>query len=171
MNILLVIDMLNDFIAEKGALFCGNKARKIIPFIKKRIVESRKFGNQIIYICDSHPADDKEFKMFSPHCIKGTRGAKIIDELSPEIQDIIIKKTCFNAFYDTDLEKVLRELDPKTIFITGVCTSICVMDTVGGLRNRDYKVTIYRNGTADFDTDAYEFALKRMNLIYGADIE
>jgi nicotinamidase/pyrazinamidase len=52
----------------------------------------------------------------------------------------------------------------------GVCTNICVMDTVGGLANRDYNITVPRAGVADFDTEFHEFALKRMGKIYGARI-
>lgn len=41
---LIVVDMLNDFVDEKGALYCGQTARDIIPFIKSRIGNYRKTG-------------------------------------------------------------------------------------------------------------------------------
>jgi len=44
------------------------------------------------------------------------------------------------------------------------------MDTVGGLVNRDYKVTVPVNGVADFDPEAHQFSLKRMKQIYGASV-
>jgi nicotinamidase-related amidase len=44
------------------------------------------------------------------------------------------------------------------------------MDTVGGLTDRDYNVTVPRAGVADFDREFHEFALKRMDKIYGAKI-
>jgi len=52
----------------------------------------------------------------------------------------------------------------------GVCTSICVMDTVGGLANRDYNITVPVKGVADFDPEMHQFSLKRMEKIYGADV-
>jgi len=44
------------------------------------------------------------------------------------------------------------------------------MDTVGGLANRDYRITVPRQGVADFDPDFHLFALKRMKQTYGANI-
>jgi nicotinamidase-related amidase len=55
--------------------------------------------------------------------------------------------------------------------VVGVCTSICVMDTVGGLANRDYRTVVPRGGVADFDVQAHEQALSRMDRLYGATIQ
>ncbi len=170
MDVLLVVDMLRDFMTKEGALYCGDDAGGIIPFIRKKIDDCRKSGCRVVYVCDSHRPDDKEFRMFAPHCVKGTRGAEIIDELKPEADDIIIEKTRFSAFYGTGLDETLKELAPETVFVAGVCTSICVMDTVGDLRNRDYRVVVYKDGVADFDPQAHEFALKRMADVYGAEV-
>jgi len=43
-----------------------------------------------------------------------------------------------------------------------------VMDTVGGLANRDYPISVPVKGVADFDAEFHEFALKRMAQLYGA---
>jgi nicotinamidase/pyrazinamidase len=56
----------------------------------------------------------------------------------------------------------------EEVFLVGVCTSICVMETVAGLRNRDYPTFVFRKGVADFDQEAHNFALKRMEKILGA---
>jgi len=170
MKALFVIDMLKDFIEEDGALYCGNTSREIIPFIKQKIDEFHNREDLVVYICDSHQGDDPEFKMFAPHCIAGTRGAEIIDKLPVEKSDIIIKKSRFSAFYSTNLDQVLSENKVTEIHVVGVCTSICVMDTVGDSRNRDYEVKVYSHGVADFDPEAHEFALKRMEQTYGAHI-
>jgi len=44
------------------------------------------------------------------------------------------------------------------------------MDTVGDLYNRDFRVVIHKKGVADFDAKAYNFSLKRMEKIYGAEL-
>ena len=61
-------------------------------------------------------------------------------------------------------------LDPKEITVAGVCSSTCVMDTVGGLANRDYNIIVPRNAIADFDPASHEMALARMEGLYGAQI-
>jgi len=170
MKALLVVDMLEDFLGEEGALFCGKEAREIIPFVRERINLAHQEGALVIYICDAHREDDLEFSMFPKHCLEGTKGAGIIEELKTRDSDIIIKKTRYSGFYGTDLEKVLKEHQVEEVEIVGVCASICVMDTVGDLRNRDYQVTIYKKGIADFDEEAQRSALKRMEKIYGAKV-
>ncbi len=168
---LIIVDMLNDFIDEKGALYCGEESRAIIPFIQKRLKTFRDNQNPVIFLQDSHAKDDKEFELFPEHCIAGTWGNKIIAELSPEPEDKIIPKTRFSGFYETDLEGVLHAFAVEEVEVVGVCTSICVMDTVGGLANRDYAVTVPIEGVADFDPEFHEFALKRMKQLYGANVE
>ena len=167
---LIVIDMLKDFIEKDGALYCGDKARDIIPFVQKRIEEMRNTGGTIIFLQDNHSEDDLEFEMYPKHCVKGTKGAEIIDEIEVNEDDIVIPKTRYSGFYNTNLEQILKEKKIGEIEVVGVCTSICVMDTVGDLRNRDYSVTVWRDGVADFDDKAHWFALKRMEKIYGAKV-
>ena len=168
---LIAIDMLNDFIDEKGVLFCGTDARDKIPFIKQRIQSYRDNDDLVIYMMDSHDEDDKEFNKFQKHAVTGTWGNEIINELTPGPADKVIPKKRYSSFYGTDLEKVLKESNIEEVEVVCVCTSICVMDTVGDLVNRDYAVTVPVKGVADFNQDAHEFALKRMKQIYGADVQ
>jgi len=168
---LIIVDMLNDFVSENGSLYCGESSRRIIPFIQQRLNAHRQQANLIIFLQDTHERDDKEFKKFPPHCIKGTWGNQIIIELTPVSGEKIIPKKRYSGFYGTDLEQVLKSSDINEVEVMGVCTSICVMDTVGGLANRDYAVIIPAGGVADFDPDFHEFALKRMKQIYGATIQ
>lgn len=168
MKALLVVDMLKDFIEKGGALDCGEEARRIIPFVREKVDEFHRRGELVVFIRDSHRPDDPEFQMFPPHCVKGTRGAEVIDELDVKPGDVTVEKTRYSAFYGTELEKILKERGITEAHVVGVCTSICVMDTVGDLRNRDYRVIVYRDGVADFDPEAHRFSLGRMEKIYGA---
>ncbi len=171
MRALFVIDMLNDFIREDGALYCGDTSRKIIPFIKNKIDEFHKNRELVVFICDSHEKNDLEFQMFREHCVTGTEGAQIIDDLPIGEKDSIIRKTRYSAFYKTVLDDILENHSIDEVHVVGVCTSICVMDTVGDLRNRDYKVIVHKDGVADFDPEAHRFSLQRMEKIYGAEIK
>jgi len=170
MKALLVVDMVKDFIEKGGALYCGDRSRRIIPFVKQKIEEFHRSGDLVIFIKDSHREDDAEFKMFPPHCVKGTRGAEIIDELPVAPGDILVEKNRYSAFYGTNLDNILKDRVVTEAHIVGVCTSICVMDTVGDLRNRDYPVVVYKDGVADFDAEAHRFSLRRMEKIYGAGV-
>jgi nicotinamidase-related amidase len=167
---LIIVDMLNDFVDEKGALYCGDTARLIIPFIQERLMVYRNRENLVIYLQDAHDEDDKEFEKFPKHSVTGTWGSEVIPELSPQTGETVISKKRYSGFYGTDLENVLKSADVDEVEVVGVCTSICVMDTVGGLANRDYNITVPVKGVADFDPEMHQFSLKRMEKIYGADV-
>jgi nicotinamidase-related amidase len=167
-RVLIVVDMLNDFIQEEGALSCGETARKIVPFIEQRLADYRRNGDAVIYLQDAHAPDDKEFDRFPPHCVAGTWGSRIIEPLAPLPGEPVLPKTRYSGFYGTPLETLLAEIQPDEVEVVGVCTSICVMDTVGGLANRDYAVRVPEMGVADFDEQFHAFALKRMQQLYGA---
>ncbi|WP_319523271.1 isochorismatase family cysteine hydrolase [uncultured Desulfosarcina sp.] len=168
---LIVVDMLNDFIDEKGALYCGETAKDIVPFVRRRLEAHRQAGSLVIFLQDAHAEDDLEFEKFPKHCVAGTRGSRIIDELTPYDGEHVLPKTRYSGFYGTDLEKILAAFGPEEVEVVGVCTSICVMDTVGGLANRDYRTTVPAAGVADFDAEAHRFALQRMERLYGARIQ
>lgn len=170
MKALLVIDMLNDFINEDGALETGEAGRAILPFVKSKINDYREQGHPIIYICDNHETDDKEFDMFPIHCVKNTDGSKIIDQLELQKADKIILKRRYSAFYGTDLDLYLREKGITEISLLGVCTNICVLYTSADARNISYKVNVYKEGVASFDEAAHEFALKEMGTTLGCTV-
>jgi len=167
---LLIIDMLNDFIDPAGTLYCGETAPVIVPYIKDLLAQARQAGDHVIFLQDSHDPDDLEFKKFPPHCVTGTWGSQIVAELSPVAGEPVIPKKRYSGFFGTDLEQVLAAADIREVTVVGVCTSICVMDTVGGLANRDLKTVVPEAGVADFDSEMHNMALRRLREIYGAEI-
>lgn len=170
MKALLVIDMLKDFIDSDGALTTGPEGEAIVDFIKGKIEEYRGKNYPIIYICDNHEIDDKEFQMFPTHCVAGTSGSEIIEELKPKEGDKIIKKRRYSSFFGTDLDLYLREKKINEISLVGVCTNICLLYTAADGRNLDYKVNVYRDGVASFNKEAHDFALKEMETTLGCSV-
>ncbi|MGB9792108.1 MAG: cysteine hydrolase family protein [Thermacetogeniaceae bacterium] len=167
---ILIIDMLNDFVREGGALYIGDAVRKIIPVIAGVVADARSKKWPIFYICDQHRPDDLEFKMFPPHCIIGSEGAKVCDELKPSDQDLIIPKRRYSGFYGTELDLALREREIEEIILVGVCTNICVLYTAADACMRNYKVMVVRDGVASFDEAAHNFALTEMEKTLGVAI-
>jgi len=158
---LLIIDMLNDFV-EEGAVLEVPSARKIIPKIKKRIEEARKKQIKIIYVCDAHQKDDKEFQKWPPHAIMGTQGAEIIEELEPQKGDFIVKKRRYSGFLGTDLDLLLRELRIEKIYIVGILTNICVFFTAAEASMRDYEVIVYADSVTTISEREHRFALAEL---------
>lgn len=168
---LLIIDMLNDFVLE-GAPLEVPQTRKIIPVIKKEADVARAKGISVIYVCDAHEKDDKEFSKFGwpSHAVKGTEGAKIVKELNPQSGDIIIEKSTYSGFYNTELDKTLKKLGVDSLRLTGCVTHICVMFTASDAVLRDYKVTVPKNGVAGLAKEDHDAALRIMKNVLGVKI-
>jgi nicotinamidase/pyrazinamidase len=165
---LIVADMLNDFLDPKGALCVGPQAREIIPFVARKIQEFRDRGGVVIFTCDAHAPDDREFRLFPPHAVKGTWGAQIIPELTLQPGDHRVEKTRYSAFSHTQLDDLLQQEQVEEVHVVGVLTSICVLETLKETFDRDLPSVVYREGVADVDPEAHNFALKYMERVLGA---
>ena len=166
-NAVLLIDMLRGFLEEGHPLYCGERARRIIPNVARLLEQETAAGSSIFFICDRHAADDAEFEMFPPHCVEGTEEAEIVPELAGFNGEVIPKRR-FSGFFGTELEDRLRRLAPDKLIVCGVCTDICVMHTVSEARNRDYEVEVPVDCVASFDQKAHYFALEHMAKVLGA---
>ncbi len=125
-NILLVIDMQNDFI--DGAL--GTKeAEAIVPKVKEKI---KSFDGTVLFTRDTHETCYMETQegrnLPVPHCIRGTEGWQIRPELEELRTTEAIDK---NTFGSKDLGAKLAELNEQeeigSITLIGLCTDICVI--------------------------------------------
>lgn len=143
---LVIVDMLNDFCKEGGAMVLPEGLETIEP-TQNLIMAFREKKLPIIYINDCHRSGkyDKEFEKRAPHCIEGTWGAQVIDELAPQKEDYQIPKRRFSGFYQTDLDLVLRELGRRSVVVTGVVTNICVRSTCHDAFFLGYQVIVPRD--------------------------
>jgi nicotinamidase-related amidase len=168
---LLIIDMLNDFVRE-GAPLEVPSTRLIIPNLKKEIEKAKDEQTPIIYICDTHQEQDREFlKMGWPvHAVKGTNGSRVINDLKPDNDDIFIEKPTFSAFYKTNLNEMLKKMKINTLRITGTVTHICILFTAaeGGIRG--YDVEVPEDCVAGLDDEDSKFAFKLMRDVFGVKI-
>ena len=169
---ILVIDMLNDFV-RKGAPLEVPDTRTIIPVVQREIEKARAAGNPVIYVCDAHAPDDKEFSKFGwpAHAVRGTKGADVIDDLKPAGNDIVVKKTTYSGFFGTELEDTLKRLGVDALRITGDVTHICVMFTASDAVLRDYHVTVVEKGVAGIAPEDHQAALRIMKNVMGVKIE
>ena len=167
---LLVIDMLKDFIRPDGALCIGPSGQATVPRIREQIATARKCGEPVIYICDRHRPNDAEFADWPPHCVEGTEGAEVVDELAPQDGDIVVPKRRFSGFNGTDLNLTLRELGVGKLTLVGCCTNICVLYTAADARMAGFEIRVPRDCVATFDDETQAFALKELERTLGAEM-
>ncbi|MBI4970844.1 MAG: cysteine hydrolase [Candidatus Omnitrophica bacterium] len=167
---LLVNDMQNDFLDPGGVLYCGFQARRIIPFVARKIDQFHREGDPVIFVSDAHRLSDYELKIYPPHAMKGSSGAKLIRGIQRSKRDYAIEKRAYSGFSNPRLMRILKRLKINEVYLTGVCTSICVMEAASRLYQMKMPTVIYSQGVADFDPKSHEAALKRMKKIFGVRI-
>ena len=125
-NILLVIDMQNDFI--DGALGTP-EAVDIVPKVREKI---RNFDGTVLFTRDTHGENYMETQegknLPVPHCIRGTEGWQI----RPELEELRVTEPIDKGTFGSDeLGKILRDLNDEDpigiITVIGLCTDICVI--------------------------------------------
>ncbi len=166
---LLVIDMLNDFIKEGGALVVPNAIR-IVPGLQKALESAREKNVPVIYITDAHLPNDPEFADWPPHSIQDSWGGQVVDELAPQKNDYIIKKRRYSAFFGTDLELLLRELSIVNLYLTGVLTNICVYATALDARMRGFNVIVFKDLVASLSRETDEFIFGQLSDVLKAEL-
>ncbi len=107
---LLIIDMLNDFIEDGGALVVP-EAKRIVPRLAKILAAARDQGVKVIFVTDSHREDDHEFRWWPAHAVSDTWGGMVVDDLRPIPGEYIVPKRRYSAFFGTDLDTYLREME------------------------------------------------------------
>lgn len=159
-TVLLVIDMQNGFIKE-GACLEVPEARKQIPTVKELIDGARKSGVPVVYTGVYHKRDGSDvgllryWPVLPPKgtCFaEGTDDVQIHRELAPIGNEMIIWKHSYSAFYNTNLETILRNIrGPNvvdTLIICGTVTNICVESTARDAGFRDFKVVLAHDATS-----------------------
>ncbi len=127
----------------------------------------------VLYINDAHEKGDKEFEKWGEHCLKGSLGAHVVDELKPKKEDYIIEKKRFSGFYNTNLEKLLKDLGTREIYEAGLVTNICNLATGLDAKMRDYDVKIVKDAVKDLPDEKYndnEYFFSRLGPLLGFEI-
>lgn len=163
-NLLLVIDMQNDFI--NGAL--GTKeAEKILPKVIDKI---KNFKGKIIYTRDTHGNDylsTQEGKNLPvEHCIEGTEGWQLnekIQQLAEKSESIIINKPSFGSL---ELAKIIKDLKVSSIEMVGLCTDICVISNAMIIKAAlpEVNISVDSSCCAGVTPESHDNALKSMQM-------
>ena len=148
-NAILVVDMQNDWVLPSSPLHVAG-AYATLPAIAKFLDYGRANGWAVIYIYRIHRPSGIDAELFRRHyfeeghpiCIAGTSGAAIPDEIKPQQGDISITKQRFSAFFQTDLDLVLRGLGVKKVFVTGTQYPNCIRSTAVDSMGLDYDTTV-----------------------------
>lgn len=165
---ILVVDMLNDFVT--GALKC-DRGLAIVPKTAELLDGARKADVPVIFCNDAHIRGvDHELKLWGDHAIAGTKGAEVIPELHLCEKDYVVPKRRYSGFFHTDLDLLLHELGVDTVVMTGLHTHMCVRHTTADAYCLGYNIIVAKDATNSFTEEDYNYGLKYLVDVYGAEI-
>lgn len=164
-KILVIVDMQKDFV--DGSL--GTKeAQTIVPAVKNKI---ESFDGELIFTKDTHTEgylQTQEGKNLPvPHCIKGTPGHEIIDELQPYTKKalaIFEKETFGSRKLASFLKELHKEKEIESIELVGLCTDICVVSNALLIKAflPEVPIAVDSSCCAGVTPEKHESALKTM---------
>ncbi len=166
---LLIIDMVKDNFCPDKNLPITPLAREIIGPINDLIRAFRGQGWPIVFATDAFHRQDFIFKgRLRPHSLAGTQGAEVIDELDRRAEDLWLPKPRFSAFFNTDLDRWLRDRGVTLCAVTGIATHFCVLTTVMDALCHDFGAVLVEDCAAAHSTSAHEqtLSLYRRNPLY-----
>lgn len=100
------------------------------------------------------------------HGIEGTRWNRLVTEVEPQ-DEIVTSKKRLSAFYPTDLDFLLRQMDVRTVVFTGCMTDCCILSSAFDASNRNYRVIVVRDCVAGTNDELEDAALKIISLNLG----
>jgi len=158
------VDVQADFMLPGGHLYVPG-AEKLLPNIR-RLTDSARQGRVFLVSHGCfHTPDDPEFKIFPPHCVKGTAGAELVPEALTEkvaripndaaanlpedlskYQQILLEKQTLNVFESRHADALVKKLgNHAELVVFGVVTEYCVSFAVKGLIERGRRVAVVQD--------------------------
>ena len=154
---LVVVDLQRDFVHPDG--HCAKSMdvahiSSVVPANVRLVSLARQYGIPVIYtLVTQHPegayasprwiADNLRYPNFEPvHCIEGTWGWELHDEITAASGDVMLRKYRRSAFVGTNLVALLHTLRVETLIVSGVAATGCVESTVRDAIEHDFFVVV-----------------------------
>lgn len=165
---LLVIDMQYFFLDPASPSYtCGGPA--ILPRLQKVIQAFRQANRPVIYTRHVHHPDHLDAGIMAwwweGMCKEGSPESEIHQDIAPKPNEKVIFKHRYSAFYNTDLETVLRSLKVEEIVVAGIMTNMCCESTARDAYFRDYRVFFLADGTGSVTEEMHLASL--LNVAFG----
>jgi nicotinamidase-related amidase len=167
---LVLIDVINSLEFEGGE----DLLRYALPMAERLAVLKRRAkeaGIPAVYANDNFGRWRSNFPKLVRDCLEpGVRGRPLVELLQPEEDDYFILKPRHSAFYQTNLDILLKYLGVETVILTGVAGDICVLFTANDAYMREFRVIVPADCIASEDPGHNRQALSLIERVLKADI-
>lgn len=178
---LIIIDMQRDFLEPGGfGESLGNDVSRLQSAVGpcRAVLDAvRERGMLVIHTREGHRPDltdappakvergDPALRIGAPGpmgriLVRGEPGHDIVADLYPEPGEPVIDKPGKGAFYQTDLESMLRNRGIRSLLVCGVTTEVCVNTTVREANDRGYRCVVVGDACGSYFPEFHEMGLR-----------
>lgn len=181
---LLIVDMQRAFL-DPGEAMEVPAARDVVPQIQSLLALFRGHDLPVVFteftyaeavpllIGHLHPEHRRAapgaprgFGRPSSSCLLGEANVHVVPELAPRPDELVVTKHYYDGFNGTPLDHALRARGITHLVLTGTMTDICVLATVVGGMNREYRMTVVEDATATLSPEIQHAALNVIRRAY-----
>src|SRR5689334_3517073 len=106
----------------------------VVPNIQRLLAAFRSSGGEVVYVRIESLTEDgrdrgPEHRAKGIHFPPGSQEGKILEEIAPMGDELVLSKTCGSAFRGTNIAYLLRNMQRSTLVVVGVVTGSCVQAT------------------------------------------
>ena len=147
---LLIIDVQNYCIGEKAEVseyFRQSFRETVLPNIRRLQLMCRRDGIEAVYsVIENMTRDGRDrsldYKISGIDVAHGSWDAEVVDEIAPGDDEMVFRKTSSNVFISTNIDYVLRNLEVRSLIVTGLMSDQCVESAVRDACDFGYLVTL-----------------------------
>jgi len=150
---LLAVDVQNDFLP--GGRLAVPHGGEVVPVLNRYIHAFREKGLPVFATRDWHPSDHCSFEAqggpWPPHCVQESEGAEFASDLQlPQNVTIVSKahapdQDAYSGFQATDLHEHLQSLRIRRLFVGGLATDYCVLNTIKDALDLNYTIFLLKD--------------------------
>lgn len=167
---LILVDLQKDFLP--GGALAVPSGDAVLPPLNCLGAAFAAEGCHVYATRDWHPPDHCSFQLqggpWPPHCVADSPGAAFADDLAlPSSAEIISKGTAvspdaYSAFERTELHAKLQQAGVRQLYVGGLATDYCVLNTVRDALKLGYKVTVVQDGIQAITPETGQAAMAEM---------
>ncbi len=165
----VVVDMINEFCKPGGRMVLPGY-ETLVPYQLSVIAAARDNGVPVIWVRDSHRRNlrrDREMLKRTPHGAEGSWATEVIEDLGVREEEFVVFKARYSAFFQTDLDLLLKDMQIDQLVVFGVVTNICVRSTVHDAFFLGYEAVVPRDCCAATGPREQESTLYDISTHFG----
>ncbi|MBY9000698.1 MAG: isochorismatase family protein [Candidatus Heimdallarchaeota archaeon] len=164
---LLILDMQDYFIDKKSHAFVPSSLN-IISQIQEIAKIFRRMGSKVLFSMhiDTDDEDSTMNRWWKGSIKPNSDLSKITHSLNKQTIEVI-EKSQYSAFYETELEAILKENDVEQVIITGVMTHLCCETTARDAFMRGFEVFFVVDATATYTEELHLGTLRAISHGFG----